>query len=298
MKIVVTTPTGNIGRRVSHLLVQAGVRPTLIARNPDRVDAELRDLADVQTGDLNDAARVREITRGADALFWLNPPSYDEADPIGAYVQKGEVAAEAIRANGIPRVVFLSSVGAELRRGAGLIDGLGQTEELLDATDAHLVHLRPGFFFTNFLQQVEAIRDMGAFFGAAPEDVRMPYLDPRDIGEIAAARLLNPAWTGRTVQAIHGPATLTFAETAEVLSDVLGRKIRYVEVSDEDFRGALLAKGVSESTADGYVQMYRGLRTFTPENPRSIVTTTPTTLGQWAFELLRPIVGTPVPVAV
>ena len=288
MSIVVTTPTGNIGSRVARLLVQAGVRPVLLVRNPDKLDPELRAASEVRLVDQDDAASVVEATKGATSLFWLNPPDYHSEDPIGAYVRKGGNAARAIRENGIPRVVFLSSVGAELRHGAGLVDGLGQTEELLDATDASILHLRPGFFFTNFFQQVESLKQ-GVYAAPAPADVPMPYVDPRDIGDVAAVRLLDPSWTGRHTQGVHGPKDLTFAESAAVVAEATGRPIAYQEVPDGPFHDALLRMGMPKAVADNYLQLYVGLRSgFVPENPRTLATTTPTTLGEWAYANLRP----------
>jgi len=74
-------------------------------------------------------------TAGADALFWVDPPS-DAADPIAEYARFGAIAARAITTNGIARTVFQSSIGAEKRHGAGEIDGLARTEELPDASGA------------------------------------------------------------------------------------------------------------------------------------------------------------------
>lgn len=65
MKIVVTTPTGQVGSRVVRLLLQAGVRPTLLLRDPARLDAPTRERVDVCRGDQGDADAVVRATRGA-----------------------------------------------------------------------------------------------------------------------------------------------------------------------------------------------------------------------------------------
>lgn len=288
MSIAVTTPTGHIGSRVARLLVQAGVRPLLLLRDPAKLDPALREASEIRIVDQDDAASVVAATKGVDTLFWLNPPDYASEDPIGAYVGKGRNAAEAVKENGVRRVVFLSSMGAELRHGAGLVDGLGQTEELLDATGASILHLRPGFFFTNFFQQVDGLKQ-GVYAAPAPADTAMPYVDPRDIGDIAAARLLDPNWTGRHTQGVHGPKDLTFAESAAIVSEATGKAIAYQEVPDDAFHDALLQMGMPKAVADGYLQLYVGLRSgFTPDDPRTFATTTPTTLGEWAYANLRP----------
>ena len=190
MKVVVSTPAGHVGSRVVQLLIQAGVRPTLLAHHPARLDPAVQECADVVEADVSDAATVVRATRDADALFWVSPSNFDPAaDPVAWYTRLGANAARAVTENRIGRTVFLSSVGAEKRSGAGEIDGLARTEEYLDATGAAVLHLRCGYFFTN-VDDLDAIRD-GVIRAPMALDFAQPWVDPRDIGEIAAVRLLG-----------------------------------------------------------------------------------------------------------
>ena len=87
--------------------------------------------------------------------------------------------------------------------------------EQLDATGASVLHLRCGYFFTNLLGELDSIRD-GVLRAPMPLDYAQPWVDPRDIGEIAAARLLSEGWPGRQVQAVHGPEDLTLSQVAGI----------------------------------------------------------------------------------
>src|SRR5688500_18768014 len=109
MKIVITTPTGHVGSRVTQLLIQAGVRPTLLARNPSRLPEEVRQVSEVLQGDLSDAEFLVRATEGADAVFWVMPSNEMSDDMLGDSRKVGRNAAEAVRKNKIPRVVLLSS---------------------------------------------------------------------------------------------------------------------------------------------------------------------------------------------
>jgi uncharacterized protein YbjT (DUF2867 family) len=286
MKIVVTTPTGNVGSRVTRLLLQAGVRPTLLLRDPSKLADETRALVDAVQGDQYNPDDVLRATEGADALFWVNPPVFDE-DPVAAYARAGSHAARAIREHGISQTVFQSSVGAEKRHGAGEIDGLARTEELLDETGASVLHLRCGFFFTNLLLDPGALQE-GVVRVVVPVDAPMPWVDPRDIGDVAAARLLATDWSGRHVQAVHGPEDLTYEQATSIVSRATGRPLRAEQIPDDDMRAALRAAGLGDAVVEAVLGMSTGLRAnFTPEDPRTILTTTPTTLAAWAHEHLR-----------
>jgi len=195
--------------------------------------------------------------------------------------------------NGIGRTVFLSSIGAEKRSGAGEIDGLARTEEQLDATGATVLHLRCGMFFTNLLWELDSLR-AGVLRASMALDYALPWVDPRDIGEIAAARLLSPGWSGRHVQAVHGPGDLTLAQVAEIIGTAAGYRVRAETISPEELLGSLRAAGFGDKQVEGIAGMSAVTRAdFVAEDKRGIVTTTPTTLAAWAWACLRPALLAP-----
>lgn len=288
MTIAVTTPTGHVGSRVVRLLLQAGVRPRVLVRDPARLDDETRARVDVRQGDLTDAAFVREAVAGARTVFWVDPTPHTTADPVDTSLRTAAPLIEAARTGEVRRVVLLSSIGAEKRHGVGHIDALAGIEERLDATGADVLHLRCAYFFTNLLFDLDGIAQ-GVLTTAFDPDHPMPWVDPRDIGDVVAARLLSDAWRGRVVQAVHGPQDLTFRQVAAVLTDALGRPVRVNPVDDDTTRDTLRAAGLPPSAIEGMVGMTAGSRDLKPEQPRDLLTTTPTPLSGWAHAHLRPL---------
>ncbi|PRB14127.1 hypothetical protein [Microbacterium sp. MYb62] len=186
-------------------------------------------------------------------------------------------------------MVFQSSVGAEKRHGAGEIDGLAATEVALDRLGIAVTHLRCGFFFTNLLFEAESIA-AGLLRTVLPSDHPMSWVAPRDIAEVAAMTLLNSEWSGRRVQAVHGPADLTWAQVAAILADETGSDLRVERISDEEMAAQYRAAGMPPAMAEAVLEMSTGLRDgFIPEQPRSVVTTTPTSLRSWIRDELLPV---------
>lgn len=219
-------------------------------------------------------------TAGVDRIYWVDPPSMSD-DPLADYDRATESAVAAVRRNGISRVVFQSSVGAELRQGAGEIDGLAATEVALDELGIDVTHLRCGYFCTNLTLQLEALRS-GTLQVVLPLEAPMPWVAPRDIAEVAATALLAPTRRGRRVQAVHGPEDLTWADVGRVLTAELGRPVVVERIGDDEMYEQYLASGMSPALASAVLGMSTGLRDgFVPEQPRSVVTTTPTTLSNW-----------------
>lgn len=287
MRIVVSTPTGQVGSRVVRRLHRAGERPVLLVRDPGRLPPDVTGRSEVVVADLTDADAVTAATAGADALHWV-APSVPSDDPIAAYDAFGTVAAAAVRAHDVPRVVLQSSVGAEARGGFGEIDGLARVEEHLDGTGASVTHLRCGYFFSNLLMDVDALR-AGVLQTQLPVDQRIPWVAPDDVADVAALRLLSTAWSGRTTLGVLGPADLSAQDVARTLGELTGRRFRAEQVPDEAVAQQLRAVGMSPAQVDAVVGMARGFRGgFRPEDRRDALSTTPTTFRAWAVDHLVP----------
>ncbi|GGD69439.1 NAD(P)H-binding protein [Microbacterium murale] len=285
MRIAVTTPNGNVGQHLTRMLVRAGIRPLLLARHPEQISPELIPYVDVARADSQNADEVVEATRGVNAIYWVDPSVMSEY-PLADYARATEALMRAVGENGIGRVVFQSSIGAEKRHGAGEIDGLAATEVALDGLDVDVTHLRCGYFFTNLLLDVESLR-AGRLTTVLPLDAPMAWVAPRDIAEVAALTLLNREWTGDRVQAVHGPEDLSWSQVAGILTQELGREVIVERVADEEMLRQYVDAGMPGAMADAVLGMSTGLRDdFTPEQERSVVTTTPTTLRAWVREEL------------
>lgn len=291
MSILVTTPTGQIGRQVLQRLLDAGADVTVLARDPARLPEATRARVRVVAGALEDGHAVREALRGARAAFFLLPPHLTTDDWAGWQRAVGRTFAESARAEGVGRIVLLSSAGAQ-RDDFHAVSRLGEIERMLAATVPHVRSLRAGFFFENFLAAVPTLAADGAIYMTLPAERRLAMVATRDIGEVAADLLLDDAWSGDAVRGVHGPADLTLREATQAIGQALGVAARYVEVPDAAMRGALLALGASTHVADEYPRLMRALGT-TPDyqaEPRTAATTTPTTIGTWATEVLAPAV--------
>lgn len=290
MDIATTAPSGNVGRHMVRDLIRAGLRPRVLAHSLSSLDPDLREHVEVTVLDLADRAALEQAIHGAEALF-VTIPSPTSEDPLADYETFGRAVAGAVSGSGVDRVVLQSSVGAELRGGAGEIDGLARVEMLLDDLDVSVVHLRCGFFFSNLALQVDQLRS-GEVPIVLPTDQPMPWVAPVDIARVACGWLLRSDWSGRHIQAVHGPEDLSWEEALNIVTDATGHDVRAIRVSDDEMRTMLAGVGLSTKQVDALLGMSTGLRDgFRPEQRREASTTTPTTLGCWAHEVLRPLLG-------
>lgn len=281
----VTGATGNIGSRLSGLLLAQGHRVRAISRGGPKLQAVAARGAEVQAGSLDDTKFLSRAFQGTDGVFAMVPPDYTAADARARQRAVSEAETAAVRAAGVPRVVALSSVGAQHEQGTGPIAGLHEHEQRLGATGADVLCLRPAFFMENFLHGLGLIRSKGIYGSPIRPDLAIPMIATQDIAAAAAARLSQADFRGVSVHELLGPGDRTMAQATAVLGAAIGRpELPYVQFSYEDARAALLAAGMSRSVADVFVEMYRGFndRLVRPAEARSARSTTPTTLEEWS----------------
>ena len=109
--IVITTPTGQIGRQVLGNLLDSGEELRVIARDRSELPAGIREDLNVVEGSHGDAAVVDKAFTGADAVFWLAPPDPRAPSVEAAFVGFTRPAAEAFQRHGVGRVVAVSALG-------------------------------------------------------------------------------------------------------------------------------------------------------------------------------------------
>jgi uncharacterized protein YbjT (DUF2867 family) len=293
--IVITTPTGAIGSQVLERVLDSGEAIRVIARDPSRLPAVVRERVEVVQGSHGDARVVDEAFAGADAVFWLPPPN-PRADSLEAvYVDFTRPACAALQDHGVQRVVGVSALGRGVSDHAGLVSASLAMDDLIAATGVSYRALTMPSFMDNLLRQVEAITEQGMLFSPISGDRRAPTVATRDIAEVAARLLLDDSWTGQGSVPVLGPEDLSFDEMAEIMSEVLGRPVRHQQIPLDAFRARLIASGWSDAMAQGMVDMMRakdeGLDNAEPRTPEA---TTPTTFRQWCEEVLRPARRAPI----
>lgn len=289
--IVVTTPTGQIGRQLVDRLLTSGKSLRLIARDPNRLDPGVRERVEVVQGSHSDADVVDKAFAGADTVFWLPVANFQAESLDAAYLDFTRPACTALKTHGVTRVVGISAVGRGFTTNAGYVTASLAMDDMIAATGVHHRALTMPSFMDNMLRQAESIKDQGVFFGTEDPDRKAPTCATRDIAAAAAKLLIDDTWTGTGSVSVLGPEDLTLNEQAEIMSEVLARPVRYQQIPVEDYRANLLANGFSEAMAAGMVDMMvaknNGLDNIEPRTPES---SSPTTFREWCQDVLKPAV--------
>ncbi|MCX6265785.1 MAG: NAD(P)H-binding protein [Bacteroidetes bacterium] len=244
-KYVVTGATGKIGKIVATELLAKGQKVSVIARNADKLK-EFGDLgAECLPGSTYDKNFLIGAFKGADAVFCLMMPDMFAADVLKEQQLIADNFYEAVKVNGVKNVVLLSSVGAHLRKGAGIVDGLGYMEELfLQLKDVNVLNLRPTYFMENTLGLIGTIKQMGIAGTPVKADVKFPMVATKDIGATAAKRLLDLDFKGNTIEFVLGPRDMSYLEVTAIAGQAIGKpELQYIQFPAEDAVKGMVASG-------------------------------------------------------
>ncbi|WP_411146207.1 NAD(P)H-binding protein [Streptomyces sp. x-80] len=295
--IVITTPTGQIGSRLLDILLKEaparGEELRVIVRDPGKLPDAVRAHVDVVTGSHGDAEVVDRAFTGADAVFWLAPPNPRAPSLDAVYSGFTRTAAKAFTAHGVGHVVGVSALGrgTPVAGRAGHVTASLAMDDLIASTGVAYRALANPTFMDNLLWQAASIRDEGVFTGTVAADRKAPTAAVRDIAAAAAGLLLDRSWTVTGEVPVLGPEDLSAHDMARIMSDVLGRPIRYERQTLDDFRAALAGRGTGDAFVQGYVDMMRAKNNGLDDGvPRTRQTASPTTFREWCEEVLQPAV--------
>ena len=286
--------TGHIGSRVADILLSKGEKVRVIGRDRAKMQQYVSRGAEAAVGDLQDTSFLIGAFKGAKAVFTMIPPNYG-APNFSAYQDVvGVSIATAIGNAGVTHVVNLSSQGADLPRGTGLILGLHDQEIRLNALrGVQVLHVRPTYFMENLLANVPLIHEHGFAGSAIRGDLKFGMIATADIAERVAGHLLARDFTGTSIRDLLGQRDLSMTEAFTIIGRRIGiLDLAYRQFTHDEFGRALIDMGMSRDVSRLFIEMSdalnRGL--FAVNRPRNADNTTPTsieTFSGWFAEVYR-----------
>jgi uncharacterized protein YbjT (DUF2867 family) len=253
--IIVTGANGQLGRAVTERLLQRvpAAKLGVSVRNPEQVSALAERGVRVRRGTFEDAASLRHAFEGASHVLIVSVNSAGEAA-----VRQHEAAIEAARAAGARRVLYTSHMGANPASLFAPTRDHAATEALLQRSGVSFTSLRNGFYAASGFMLLERALETGKL--VAPEDGPVSWTEHGDLAEAAAIALTDEARLEGLTPPLTASAALDLADIAAIASELIGRSITRVTVSDQAFRADMVSHGVPEQQADLLVGLFAASR--------------------------------------
>ena len=270
----ITGVTGHVGAATAQDLLDRGVQVRAVVRNPANAEHWEKQGAEVAVADSRDRAALAQALSGSDGAFIMMPTFETAGD--AEHRRLADSIAGAVADSGVPHVVLLSSIGAELVDGTGPIRWLHHLEEGLGKTGAVVSGIRSW----HFQEKVEDVLGVALEAGIYPvfgedADVPTPMVATHDIGGFAAEALMAPPTSSEVID-LHGPE-YTEREVADQLAAALGKPLEVVALPRAGWVDAMLEAGLPAPFAHEIAALYAAAEqgVFRSRGDRQVLCTTP-----------------------
>ena len=243
--ILVVGARGQTGRAAVHHLVARGVPVRAVTRDPGRA-GELAG-AEIYVGDSSRPDSLEQAYDGVTKLYLVPPtlPGWDAA-------QTGII--EQARRAGVRHVVRISALGTQPDAASMSLRFHWKGERELEQSGLTFTHIRANSFFQNTLFDAPTIRSEHVIYSCVGT-LRFAKVDTRDVGEVVAAVLTSSGHENRGYT-LTGSESLSYEDLADIMSRVLERDIRYVDLSAADYARLLVGEGLPQWLADEFAAIY------------------------------------------
>jgi uncharacterized protein YbjT (DUF2867 family) len=262
MKIVVTGSLGHIGKPLTQELVQKRHLVLVISSKAERQKNIEALGAKAAIGTMEDVDFLSATFKGADIVYCME--TLDAAggffnqnfDYVTAINRIGDNYKQAIEQSGVKRIVHLSSIGAHMDKGNGILAFHHNVENILKQlpNDVSIKFIRPVGFYNNMFGFMRTIKAQGIIISNYGGDNKEPWVSPLDIAATIAAEIETP-FEGRKVRYVASDE-VSPNEIAKILGEAIGKPdLKWTVIPDEQLLNNMLAAGMNPQVAKGFVEM-------------------------------------------
>lgn len=257
--ILVTGATGTVGSEVVKQLLSAkgkiGHEDLIVKAAARSANDNMFSNVGVQVVqfDYNNPDTLSAALKGVNKLFLLTPFQSNMVDLTSNLVNEAKNA-------GVKYIVKQSVLGADAEPGITPSRLHRQAEKIIEESGIPFTFLRPNFFMQNFITfYSHFIKTQGAFY-VPSGDAKASFVDVRDIAAVAV-HTLSGIKNGeskhiRKAYDITGGEALSYGQAADILSREIGKKVNYVNVSDEDAHKGMKDMGADEWTINSMIELF------------------------------------------
>jgi uncharacterized protein YbjT (DUF2867 family) len=247
--------TGRTGQIAARALLAGKQKVRGIARNAAKAEPLRAAGAEIAVAQFQDRDALASALDGAQGLYALLPedPAVPEFHAHRRRMADG--LAAAVRASGVPHVVFLSTPAAAVPDGNGPAKDLHYAEAALRASGAKVTVISACYLQENALAALPAAQHEGIYPNFLPSsDIAFPTVATHDIGHLAARCLLEPPPKSAVID-LQGPL-YSVRQMAEALGRILGKPLQVVDIPAAAHVGALTSAGLPAEVASAIAEMF------------------------------------------
>jgi NAD(P)H dehydrogenase (quinone) len=240
--IAITGATGHLGRLVVASLIRKVPPANVIAavRNPDKAKDLASQGVQVRKADYDTPEDWDAALRGAEKVLLIS------SSEVSQRSRHHRTVIDAAKRAGVKLLAYTSILHADTSALA-LAKEHSETEASIRASGIPFVLLRNGWYMENYAPGVKSALARGSVYGCASNG-RISAAGRADYAEAAAVVLTANGQAGRVYE-LGGDTGFTMAELAAEISRQSGKVVAYTDLSEPDYKKALIGAGLPEGYA-------------------------------------------------
>ena len=252
--LLITDAVGDIGRALVAALTDEGVPVRVLASPPGTDGPARRAGVEVVPRTARTADALDRALEGIEQVVLLAPPTPEQVGLLGGVVEAAERTGRPVH---LVSILVMGAMPADAP--VQLARWQAVTEAQIRSTGLPATTLRPQLLMQNLLRAATSVRTANMICGAYGP-VRLPQVDARDVAAAATTVLTTPGHEGGAY-VLTGPQALSYPDIAQILSEEVGRSVRYVDMPVEAYHEYLVGNGVASWRADDLAALARLFRT-------------------------------------
>ncbi|MEN6355870.1 MAG: NmrA family NAD(P)-binding protein [Armatimonadota bacterium] len=249
--------TGNVGGRVAAMLLESGIAVRAMVRSPQKAEVLKNRGAEIVEGNMLNVEDVKEALDRCDGAFLMTPINIASDNYIEEEITIGRNYGHALEDSTIDHVVHMSVVGAHAKTGIAQFESKAIIEDAIFASGVDCTFLRPAFFMDNLYKQMDMIRSQGIISTLLAPDVPIPMVSTEDIAYAVVKSLMRGAKGEKEEYDILGGRDYTMDEVADIVSDAVGKNVRYVQMNEDQAHKFFGQTGMHPVVVEDFIKMFK-----------------------------------------
>jgi len=245
-QVIVLGATGNIGTAVLKNLQNRNVEVFAGVQSEKDFEKVSQFGAIPLIVNFTDQESLNQALKGKDRVFLVTPLMQNPEAVT-------QIVINAAKQNGVKHLVRSTASGADSKGQIQMARWAGASEDLIKASGLNYTIVRPYSFLQNFINfHSQTIKQYNGFYLATGE-AKLSMLDINDLGEVVALALTSDEHFGKTYELSE--ITYTNEILAKTLSQVLGRKVSYIDIPEEKAKESMLSNHMPEWMVNAMMEL-------------------------------------------
>lgn len=246
--ILVTGATGNVGYQVVKQLEAYQVKILAGVRSPNKAQSLKSEQVSLVEFDSERPETIEKALQGVDKIFLLTPLITNMVEVSNNLVEMAKKAR-------VKHIVKSSGMGAAVEPGITLTRWHRAAEKAIEASGVAYTFVRPNGFMQNYANfSGQTIKAENVFY-LPMGDGKVSHIDTRDIASVVTTALTQAGHEGKAYE-ITGTQAISNTDIAQIISEVIGRQINYIDVSETTAREGMKQAGMPEVLVEATMELY------------------------------------------